>query len=191
VFVLIVVPVVVYAGINFGHVDAVEEQVEDLDEQIKNNNAGTGSGPGQCSVNYGPWLSSINSMSDLDNELLETGLETGAKVNAIGNTRFSESDPDGTELTTDTMVQRCNTTFGDTGDPNYEHRIFCRGFRLPDGKQYDNFSDLKRLKIRGPPTSSPSLFSTPGTSTTPARTGSFRSWTSIKTNVTAGPRSSY
>lgn len=144
----------VRADLNFGHVDAVEETVDDLDEEI-NNREGEGSGSG-CSVNYGPWLSGINSMADLDEQLLEVDLDTAPKLDVIGNNRFSEDDTEDSpsvdhELRPDTMLQRCNTTFGDTGNPDYTHRIFCRGFRLPDGKQYDNFSELQ-VDANSPPT---------------------------------------
>lgn len=144
---LLLVPVLVYAGINFGHVDAVEEQVEELDKKILEEEGGPGGG---CSVQYGNWLSTMNSMEDLDKELLETNVGTSAELDVIGNTSFGEDDPDGTDLRPDTMVQRCNTRFGDVGDTDYEHHIFCRGFRLPDGKKYDNFSELQADVNSGP-----------------------------------------
>jgi hypothetical protein len=138
---LVLVNSPVRADLEFGHVDAVEETVDELDEKIREG-GGDGSGGG-CSVNYGPWLSGIESMSDLDDELLETDMDTASKLDVIGNNRFSEDNPAGTELTTDTMIERCNTTFGDTGNPAYEHHIFCRGFRLPDGKKYESFAEIQ------------------------------------------------
>jgi hypothetical protein len=40
------------------------------------------------------------------------------------------------------MLQRCNTTFGDTGNSAYKHWIFCRAFRLPSGDTYSNLTEL-------------------------------------------------
>lgn len=103
-----------------------------------------------CSRDYG-WLENVQDRADLEEHVLEPDTGTSSKIDAIGNGNFGENDTTDTpELTTDTMLQRKNTTFGDTGNPNYTHWIFSRAFRLPSG---DTYSSVEKLYENGDTTS--------------------------------------
>ncbi|MFB6355332.1 MAG: hypothetical protein ABEJ65_02315 [bacterium] len=141
----LLLPGTIYAGIHFGHTNAVEEEVENLDEKVRNN-TGRGSGSGSCSVNYGSWLSTINNENDLEREIIQHDIGDSPALDVIGNHDFGENDTgaNAPELTTDTFLRRCNTKFDDTGDTPYEHHLFCRGYRLPDGKKYNSLNEIDR-----------------------------------------------
>lgn len=97
-----------------------------------------------CDVSYPEWVKNVETEKDLEHEILIPDTGSSSKIDAIENPNFGENDtgPNHPEVTTDTMLQRCNTTFGDTGNPSYRHWVFCRAFRLPSGDTYSNLTEL-------------------------------------------------
>lgn len=149
--VLFPVPAVLRAGISFGHTDAVEETVDDLDQKIRDVRDEEDPGPGspgsnRCLIDYPDWLENVENRADLREELLapDTRLITDTTdPSSLAVDGSFEEVAEGGDVTADTILKRCNTYFRDEGESDREHWVYCRAMQLPSG---DTYSDLEELK---------------------------------------------
>lgn len=145
--VLLPVPALLLTGFNFGHTNAVEEQVEELDQKILRRRRGdtdpTGGGNGGgCMLDYPDWLQGLDSREDLKRELLRPDTEPTPSLAVQGNDDFVEVD-DGGVVTADTILKRCNTYFRDKNNNDIQHWVYCRAMQLPSGDTFSNLTELK------------------------------------------------
>jgi hypothetical protein len=142
----------VHGGISFGHTNAVEEKVDELDRKIREyrNSSSDTSSSSTCLVDYPDWLEGVNSTADLRQELLVPDTEPTSPLAVKGDSDFVEVD-DGGHVTADTILQRCNTYFRDKNDPDIQHWIYCRAFQLPSGDTYTDLNALKNSSDSAPP----------------------------------------
>lgn len=139
-------PPSVYADINFGHTESVEETVDEVDEKVREDRRSNDSdnlegSPSGCMMTYPDWLDDVEKRSDLREELLEPDTSPTASLAVKGNPDFEEVDSGG-DVTADTILERCNQHFRDKNDSDIQHWIYCRAMQLPSG---DTYTDLDAL----------------------------------------------
>jgi hypothetical protein len=146
------VPALLMTGFSFGHTNAVEEQVDELDRMIRerrrNDTSPTGGGNGnRCLIDYPDWLEDVDDRADLRTELLEpdtrqiTPTSSPSSLAVKGDSTFREENPGG--VTADTILKRCNMHFRDKNDSDLQHWVYCRALQLPSG---DTYTDLDALR---------------------------------------------